>query len=810
MTTAVVAHAAEAPWRPYSRGGQIALTPTGGVTRVVHTGGTAWEVARADGPLAVRPGETFRLACSLGSIRATDKAGVLLSATLFGTNGQALAWRYGCVRAQPHGTTESTFVVPDGGAALVPRAFGQGPADFDLRDLTLARTGDVPRAVDLPDVATLRTDTLDISLSTATLGLAVTDRRTGRTWHTTSGSRAYPRFLVCKFAASDRALRLGVTDAETGAPLALVFATDPAAPAEFTVTVAGRGFQKERLPFPDPFAGAPGDHMILPLSEGFRLPLHARTFVGAAEFPLWSSAASMAFFGVEEDASGAGWMAIAETRNDAVIKVSATNGVPVALGPAWAPTRGQFGAPRRVRYVFLDRGGYVAMAKRYRRAAEASGLVKTLREKAKERPRVDHLLGAANVWYFQAQGDPPHAAMARELKAAGLDRFLWSSDAPPRDVAQIAALPDVLVGRYDCYRDIYPPELVRQLGWHPNGDDICRNTAAWPDGAIWNSADANDLRRAWGVTCPDGQKRFCVAQCTRCQPARVREHVTHELKTKPFTARFIDVTTAVGAEECENPAHPATRTQSRQAIGEMLGLLGREFGLVVGSEQGIDFAVPFCDYFEGMLSPANARMPHGRPGAGRTDIFREGTDPQGITPEEFARVTDFGLNAHDRIPLFELVYHDCCCAHWYWYDYSNRPISLWRTRDLFNVLYGTAPMYIFDHRLWMAQKERFVESYRLTGPVARRTGYSEMIDHRALTPDRLVQRTTFADGTVVTVNFGPMPNRLANGTLLPPLSADVRTTPSPNPTTRTLPLGSDTLERYERAPTASAPRADRR
>lgn len=774
LTMAFAARAAETPWRPYVRDGQLSLTPTGDVTRVAHVGDASWEVVRRDGQIAVRPGEAFRLVCSLGNIRKTDKAGVLLAATLFSTNGQALSWRYGCVRAQPNGTTESTFVVPEGGAALMPRIFGQHDADFDLKDLSLERTATVPRAADLPDVAALRTDALDIEIQTATLALAVTDRRTGRIWRTTAGTRAYPRFLIRKFTASARALRFGVTDAETGTPLALIFATDPTASTEFTVTLAGRGLLKDRLPFPDPFVGAPGDHMILPLSEGFRLPMHERTFVGADEFPMWSSASSMAFFGVEEDATGAGWMTIAETRNDALIKVTATNGVSVALGPAWASERGQFGAPRVVRYAFLDRGGYVAMAKRYRRAAEASGLVKTFREKAKERPVVDRLLGAANVWYFPAKGDPTHAAMARELKAAGLDRFLWSSDAPPNDVVQIASLPDVLIGRYDCYRDIYPPKLVRQLGWPPKGDDICRNTAAWPDGAIWNSADANDLRRAWGVTCPDGQKRFCVAQCTRCQPARVREHVARELKAKPFSARFIDVTTAVGAEECANPAHPATRTQSRQAIGEILGLLGQEFGLVVGSEQGVDFAVPFCDYFEGMLSPTPCRMPHGRPGCGRTNIFREGTDPKGLTAEEFARVTDFGLNARYRIPLFELVYHDCCCAHWYWYDYSNRPISLWRTRDLFNVLYGTAPMYIFDHRLWTERKERFIESYRMTSPIARHTGYSEMTDHRALTPDRLVQRTAFADGTVVTVNFGTTSYRQPNGTVLPPLSADQR------------------------------------
>ena len=114
------------------------------------------------------------------------------------------------------------------------------------------------------------------------------------------------------------------------------------------------------------------------------------------------------------------------------------------------------------------------------------------------------------------------------------------------------------------------------------------------------------------------------------------------------------------------------------------------------------------------------------------------------------------------------MYHDCVCSHWYWYDYSNRPIYLWPKRDLFNVLYGTAPMYIFDHRLWAERKEDFIRSYKTTCPVARKTGYSEMLDHRALTADRTVQRSTFADGTVVTVNFGETPAALEDGSSLAP------------------------------------------
>ena len=63
-------------------------------------------------------------------------------------------------------------------------------------------------------------------------------------------------------------------------------------------------------------------------------------------------------------------------------------------------------------------------------------------------------------------------------------------------------------------------------------------------------------------------------------------------------------------------------------------------------------------------------------------------------------------------------------------------------------------MYYYYPSDWERLKDRFVQSYRMTSPVARKTGESEMLNHEILSPDRMLQRTIFADGTVVTVNFG--------------------------------------------------------
>lgn len=763
----------ESAYGTYSRSGKITLQETNGVWRAAHEGSSDWALTAKGAKLKVAFGDVLRLACDCRLIRRCSPDGFGMSVVLEDAKGKVLAWCYADTRLKAGGTTVGEFAVPKGCARAYARIVGSGDAEFEVGPLALERKGTLSIVSDLPERWTLNSSALEVSVRSADAGFEVVDRRTGRTWTTDGGARAFPRFFVRKADCAGDRMVLELTELATLAERTATVALDGPVPSEFTVTLSGEGALKGELAFPEPFAARSGDSMILPLSEGFRLPMCART-MPVRNPAMWSSGMSMAFFGVEEDASGAGWMAIAETRDDAKVNVVNVDSKPVALGPAWVAQRGVFGCPRTVRYVFLDRGGYVAMAKRYRRFAAERGLVKTFREKAKERPKTDVLLGAANVWCWGFR-DP--SAFVAEMQAAGIERVLWSAGGSPETVKKLAAMPNVLVSRYDCYRDIYTPELMRQLGWKPlpDGGEICRNTSAWPHDVIWNSPDSNDVRRAWGVTCRDGVKRHCAAQCTACQPARARKGIARELAHSPYNTRFIDVTTAVGAEECANPAHPMTRSRSREAACELLGLLGKEFGLVSGSEQGIDWAVPVCDYFEGMLSPGCARMPHGRKGANRGDIFREGLDPTNVTPAEISRVVDYGLGEKYRIPLFELVYHDCCCAHWYWYDYSNRPIRFWPKRDLFNVLYGTSPMYIFDKRLWEERKDMFVRSYRTTGPVARRTGYSEMTDHRALTADRSVQRSTFADGTVVTVNFGDRPYDLGGGVTLQPLSHRVET-----------------------------------
>ncbi|HEX2950456.1 MAG TPA: glycoside hydrolase, partial [Armatimonadota bacterium] len=119
-----------------------------------------------------------------------------------------------------------------------------------------------------------------------------------------------------------------------------------------------------------------------------------------------------------------------------------------------------------------------------------------------------------------------------------------------------------------------------------------------------------------------------------------------------------------------------------------------------------------------------------------------------------------------RIPLWELVYHDCTVAQWYWGDASNKAPEVWDQRDLINILYATPPMFAFDQAQWTTCKDRFVQSYKNVCPIARKLGYDEMLSHVFLNAEHTVQQTRWKSGAEITVNFGDTPYTLPDGRII--------------------------------------------
>lgn len=712
--------------------------------RIEHRGEHDWsfEPSRR---IDVLPGDIYEMEAWL-KLQGTGNATVCVST--WDAQGRNMGWSYGgrSVRASEHwAVCQSRFVVPPGVVQIQPRLIGYGPSTVWMDDYRVAKAGNVSamHKGNLPGELYLTNQTLTVGICVSNATLTVLDHRTGRCWR----QQPTDSDVVVVGAKHERqGIQLDLMHVPSAMAITIGVELDAERP-EFTFTVTGNGELHEALRYPYPFGSESGDRLVVPMNEGISYPVDDPSIETFRLIAYGGHGICMAFWGVTDDRKG--YSAIIETPDDAAIHLVRQEGR-LAIAPEWDPQKGQFGYTRKLRYVFFDQGGHVAIAKRYREHARATGLFKTLAQKRSENPNVDLLVGAVNVWNWDAEP----VALVREMQTAGIERILWSRGGSG-DVLKALNDMKVLTSRYDIYQDMMDPAKFSMVQWkHPDW-----TTAAWPKDIILKSD--GDWLRGWGIEGKNGEWFHCGVLCDRQAVDYARQRVPAELSSKPYLCRFIDTTTAAPWNECYHTNHPMTRTESRVWKMKLLDYMSREMKLVTGSETGHDAAVPFLHYFEGMLSLGPYRVPD----AGR-DMQRIWND----VPEPVAK---FQLGHACRLPLWELVYHDCVVAQWYWGDYNNKLPSLWEKRDLFNLLYGTPPMFMFDRKLWQSQKDRFVQSYRNTCPYVRAVGYQEMTDHQILTKDRNVQRTVFANGVTITVNFGAAPYQLPSGQAVPPMGFTV-------------------------------------
>ena len=703
--------------------------------RIEHRGAEDWSFS-SEKRLDVKPGDLFTLQAW---VKIKGMGNTTIGVITYDDKGKALEWAFGGRTAAGPSDwhlLRSRFVIPRNVTAIGPRLIGYQPATVWLDDFSLAKEGNVmeTRPKDMPERLSISNTTISLTLHTADATLSVTDKRTGQNW------RQQPLaeggiLLSAKVAGS---IEMTMLDAPSGMDVQTVLQLELDSP-EFTVTLSAEGDLEQPLRFPHPFVTEPGTYLAVPMNEGISYPVEDKTIDTRRLIAYGGHGICMAFWGVTD--GEAGHMAIIETPDDASIQIRRLDGK-LCIAPEWDSQKHRFGYTRKLRYVFFDKGGHVAMCKRYRRHAKQSGKFKTLEEKRRENPNVDLLIGAVNVWCWEKDA----LEIVREARSLGINRILWSNRKQPEIIKAMNEMDGVLTSRYDIYQDLMDPQIVKEKlrGRHPDWTQ-----AGWPDDLMLDQK--GNRREGWRVKGKDGQMYPCGVLCDRQAIKHARQRVPAELKTHPYRCRFIDTTTASPWRECYHPDHPMTRSESRHWKMELLRYMSEEAKLVTGSETGHDAAVPYVHYFEGMLSLGPYRIPD----AGRN--MRKLWDE---VPE---RVAKFQVGHKYRLPLWELVYHDCVVAQWYWGDYNNKLPAMWQKRDLFNILYGTAPMFMFDSRVWKQYKDRFARSYKNICDVTRAVGYAEMTDHRFLTSERDVQQTTFANGVTVTVNFGEKPFSLPDG-----------------------------------------------
>jgi hypothetical protein len=158
---------------------------------------------------------------------------------------------------------------------------------------------------------------------------------------------------------------------------------------------------------------------------------------------------------------------------------------------------------------------------------------------------------------------------------------------------------------------------------------------------------------------------------------------------------YLDVFGYVPPDEDWNEEHPATRGDNLRDRAACYRWTRHNLG-IVGTEAAVDWTIPYVD-ISSPLGPARAGIP---------------------------------------VPLFNLVYHDTV-------------ITPYRTGDLHGFVNGGLPQ-IGNLEEDMAKNLPWIRSL---AALHERVALLEMTNHEFLDAGRRKERTTFADGTAVTVDW---------------------------------------------------------
>ncbi|MGH3627562.1 MAG: DUF5696 domain-containing protein, partial [Sciscionella sp.] len=447
---------------------------------------------------------------------------------------------------------------------------------------------------------------------------------------------------------------------------------------------------------------------------------------------------SMSWWGFEKGKSA--MMVIIETPDDAAYQFSHPAGGPTVIGPEWRASLGRFSYMRTARLCFCKQGNYVTLAKRYRQYVMDTGLFVSLKEKIARTPVVADMIGIPQTRvgilhnqstnsdrysptnHYQLFTFDQRAQELRDLKAAGIDKTLvfisgWAhlgydrqhpDSLPPPEAAGgwdgMKRLADTChkLGYpfifHDQYRDYYTdaPSYNPDFAIHEEDDSLPATAFAGSRFGDWKEGQIPFMRHWDGGPQSYLNSRFQIGHLEK----NYQLMFAHGIHPDGI---YIDVIGYVPPDQDFNPEHPTTRTEAMRGQADLMNWAGHHLGFTA-TEAGSDWVVPFTDC-----------------------VNQSG-----------------GLGRTIPIPLYQLVYHDAVLIS---YGEGRRG---GHNNLLLGILCGGVP------ELPVNLKQVSPNSLALIKQMAalnKRVGLLEMTNHEFLDPARTRERTTFADGTTVTVDW---------------------------------------------------------
>jgi len=427
-------------------------------------------------------------------------------------------------------------------------------------------------------------------------------------------------------------------------------------------------------------------------------------------------------------------MIIIETPDDAAYQFNHPAGGPTTIGPRWRESLGRLSYPRSGRMCFFPEGNYVDLAKRYRRYAIDSGLFVSLKDKIHSRPIVGEMIGTPftrmgiltniksdSLKYSTTQPERNHrvttfderASQLRKLKESGLEKLMVVLTSWPKE-GYDRQHPDVLPpapegGGWEGMKNL--ADTCKEIGYlftlHDQYRDYYTDAPSYNVQFAVHEEDDDPVSRQFPGSRFGQWKKGNVAYMNNWDGGEMaymnpRLMLGHVIKN--YTGMFDhgirpvgsyqDVFGYVPPDQDFNPEHPTTRADGRNERIKVMNWCRANLG-IVGTEAGCDWTVPYADY---------------------------ATPPSG----EKAIV----------VPLFNLVYHAAIFS----------PADADNLRGLLN---GCFP------QLGGRQSSISAPNASLKRMIAlhKRVALLEMTKHEFLDEKFRKERTTFSDGTTVTVDW---------------------------------------------------------
>lgn len=544
---------------------------------------------------------------------------------------------------------------------------------------------------------------LEVRFNDHTALLTVKDKRCNKVWQQSTFS---DKFIVDKTVQKGNTLVITISGKYQ---LQVTIKLSNSSAVEVSVS-GNANMPINDFAFPSAFITPNKNHYLLCTdTEGLLLPADDKEYPMSNERVFFCGGGSaMAWIGITDTAFKTGYMAIVETPYDAILRTKYGNNGLVTFEPVWMSSKEQFAYTRKVAYHFFNKGGYVAQCKKYRDYIWQKNKVITLKENEKKTPALAKMIGAPHIYVWDNARD---ASFAKELKDSGINKgfFLWNANHTP-------------------YPEIGYDKKLKELGYGAGNYELFTDLK-WRDTAYYKTDENGPLRFAlttypglfWDLAIrkKDGKTVFNQFGHTT-NPIAIRpqmvKRIDRELKEYQHESYFLDVYQANGLFECYSEKNPLTRQQFAEAVLANYKMVSEKYHQYMGGEWGADYLGSNSVYVQGMMTLQRTWW--------GTEINKKGTiywigdwknnaRPSQmlgtrVPPDKYLK---YSINEYTRVPLYDLVYHDAVVTTWRWEDANHHAPSIWWKKDLFNILYGNAPLWSLDRETWNNFKNTFIKSY---------------------------------------------------------------------------------------------------